>query len=140
MRRLDRHIPLSALWLFVLLNIIFRDTRQFVLASRIEMQLTDQYNWYQDHRRADAFGRFPGPSADCDGALFAPGNSQDRSPCHLSCSDHRDGYAPFPSPATDMDDTFHPAIEIAALMAVLWAVWMWPEHEHTAPQSDAISF
>lgn len=44
MRRLDRHIPLSALWLFVLLNIIFHDTRQFVLASRIEMQLTDYYN------------------------------------------------------------------------------------------------
>lgn len=35
MRRIDRHTLLSALWLFILLNIIFRDIHQMVLASRI---------------------------------------------------------------------------------------------------------
>ena len=44
MRRLDPHILLSALWLFILLNIIFRDIHQFVLASHIEMLLTGHYN------------------------------------------------------------------------------------------------
>ncbi len=44
MRRLDLHILLSALWLFMLLNIIFRDIHQFVLASHIEMLLTGHYN------------------------------------------------------------------------------------------------
>ena len=44
MRRLDPHILLSALWLFILLNIIFRDIHQFVLASHIEMLLTGHYS------------------------------------------------------------------------------------------------
>ena len=44
MRRLDPHTLLSALWLFILLNIIFRDIHQFVLASHLEMLLTGYYN------------------------------------------------------------------------------------------------
>lgn len=44
MRRLDSHALLSALWLFILLNLISRDIHQFVLASHLEMLLTGQYN------------------------------------------------------------------------------------------------
>lgn len=44
MRRLNPHILLSALWLFILLNVIFRDIHQLVLASNIEMLLTGHYN------------------------------------------------------------------------------------------------
>jgi hypothetical protein len=44
MRKLDPHTLLSALWLFILLNIIFRDIHQFVLASHLEMLLTGYYN------------------------------------------------------------------------------------------------
>ena len=44
MRKLDPHTLLSALWLFILLNIIFRDIHQFVLKSHVEMLLTGYYN------------------------------------------------------------------------------------------------
>jgi len=35
---------LSVLWLFILLNIIFRDIHQLVLASHLQMLLTGHYN------------------------------------------------------------------------------------------------
>lgn len=41
---IDTRTKLSALWLFILLNIIFRDIHQFVLASHLEMLLTGYYN------------------------------------------------------------------------------------------------
>ena len=44
MRKLDPHSLLSVLWLFILLNIIFRDIHQFVLASHLQMLLTGHYN------------------------------------------------------------------------------------------------
>ena len=44
MRKLDPHTLLSALWLFILLNIIFRDIHQFALKSHLEMLLTGYYD------------------------------------------------------------------------------------------------
>ncbi len=44
MRKLDPHTLLSALWLFVLLNMIFRDIHQIALKSELEMFLTGYYN------------------------------------------------------------------------------------------------
>lgn len=44
MRKPDPHTLLSALWLFILLNIIFADIHQFVLKSHLEMRLTGYYS------------------------------------------------------------------------------------------------
>ncbi|MEO1449369.1 MAG: DUF6326 family protein, partial [Bacteroidota bacterium] len=44
MEPLKPQIKLSALWLFILLNIIFRDIHQMSLKSHIEMMLTGYYN------------------------------------------------------------------------------------------------
>lgn len=37
-------LKLSALWLFILLNVIFRDIHQFTMKSHLEMLLTGYYN------------------------------------------------------------------------------------------------
>ena len=44
MDTVDTRIKLSTLWLFILLNIIFRDIHQFALKSPLEMLLTGTYN------------------------------------------------------------------------------------------------
>ena len=44
METIDTKAKLSALWLFVLLNIIFHDIHQYALKSHLEMLLTGTYN------------------------------------------------------------------------------------------------
>lgn len=44
MRKLDAHTLLSAVWLFILMIMIFPDIHPFVLKSHLEMLLTGYYN------------------------------------------------------------------------------------------------
>ena len=44
MDALHPKLKLSALWLFILLNVIFRDIHQFTMKSHLEMLLTGYYN------------------------------------------------------------------------------------------------
>lgn len=44
MDTINTKIKLSALWLFILLNIIFRDIHQMTMKSHLEMLLTGYYN------------------------------------------------------------------------------------------------
>ena len=44
MQTLNTNFKLSAYWLFILLNIIFRDIHQFTMKSHLEMLLTGTYN------------------------------------------------------------------------------------------------
>ena len=138
MRRLDPHILLSALWLFILLNIIFRDIHQFVLASHIEMLLTGHYNGIESTEGGRLRGGFlvQVPIAMVLFSLLL--TLRIGRPVTFLAAIVTTGTL-LSSPPTDMDDTFHLVIEIVALISILWTAWMWPEHEHTAPQSDASS-
>lgn len=44
MDTINPKLKLSALWLFILLNVIFRDIHQFTMKSHLEMLLTGVYN------------------------------------------------------------------------------------------------
>ena len=44
MERILINLKLSAFWLFILLNIIFRDIHQFTMKSHLEMLLAGTYN------------------------------------------------------------------------------------------------
>ncbi|MBD3662569.1 DUF6326 family protein [Sulfitobacter aestuariivivens] len=138
MRQLDPHILLSALWLFILLNIIFRDIHQFVLASHIEMLMTGYYNGIEITEGLMLLGGFlvQVPIAMVLFSLLL--KRRICRPVTVLAAIVTTGTLLSSSP-TDMDDTFHLIIEIAALMAILWTAWRWPEHKHTAPQSDASS-
>ncbi|GFE63124.1 DUF6326 family protein [Litoreibacter roseus] len=138
MRRLDPHILLSALWLFILLNIIFRDIHQFVLASHIEMLLTGYYNGIKITEGLMLLGGFlvQVPIAMVLFSLLLA--RRIGRPVTFLAAIVTAGTLLSSSP-TDMDDTFHLVIEIVALVAIFWTAWMWPVHEHSAPQSDACS-
>ena len=131
MRRLDPHILLSALWLLILLNIIFRDIHQFVLASHIEMLLTGHYNGIEITEELMLLGgvlvqvpiamvlfsllltRRIGRPVTILAAIITTGTLLSSTP-------------------TDLDDTFHLVIELAALVAILWTAWMWTDQERAA--------
>lgn len=126
MRKLDPHTLLSALWLFLLLNIIFRDIHQFALASHLEMLLAGHYNGMEITDELMLLGgvvvqvpiamvlfsllliRRIGRPVTILAAIITTGTLLSSAP-------------------TDLDDTFHLVIELAALTAILWTAWMWTD-------------
>ena len=105
MRKLDPHTLLSVLWLFILLNIIFRDMHQFVLVQvPIAMVIFSLL-----------LTRRIGRPVTILAAIITTGTLLSFAP-------------------TDLDDTFHLVIEFAALAAILWTAWTWTDQEGAAAQ------
>jgi hypothetical protein len=117
MRKLDPHTLLPALWLFILLNIIFRDIHQMVLTGSyngtpiteelmllggffalvpISMVLLSQVLERRWLRPVTAFG-----------VVFTVGPA-------------------LMAPPTDMDDVLHFSVAFCALAAISWIAWAWP--------------
>lgn len=136
MRRLHPHTLLSALWLFILLNIIFRDIHQFVLASHLQMLLTGYYNGMEITEELMLLGGFlvQVPIAMVLFSLLL--TRRIGRPVTILAATITTGTLLSSAP-TDMDDTFHLVIELAALVAIFWTAWTWPEHERAAKQADA---
>jgi len=125
MRKLDPHTLLSALWLFILLNIIFRDIHQFVLKSHLEMLLTGYYN-----------GTLITDELMLMGGFFA---LVPISMVLLSLLLERRWLRPVSAfgvvftlgpalmaPPTDMDDVLHYSVAFCAMAAIVWITWAWP--------------
>lgn len=126
MRKLDPHTLLSALWLFILLNIIFRDIHQFVLKSHLEMLLTGHYNGILITDELMLMGGFFAlvpismvlfslvlercwlRPVRAFGVLFTAGPA-------------------LMAPPTDMDDVLHFSVSFGALAAISWIAWRWPD-------------
>ncbi len=135
MRQLDPHILLSTLWLFILLNIIFRDIHQFVLASHLEMLLTGYYNGIEITEELMLLGGVlvQVPIAMVLFSLLLP--RRIGRPVTLLAAIITMGTLLSSAP-TDLDDTFHLVIELAALAAILWTAWTWTNLERAAAQAD----
>ncbi|WP_147125447.1 DUF6326 family protein [Shimia ponticola] len=134
MRKLDPHTLLSTLWLFILLNIIFRDIHQFVLKSHLEMLLTGYYNGTLITDQLMLMGGFL--------ALV---------PISMVLMSHileRDWLRPVTAigvlftagpaliaPPTDMDDVLHFLVAFCALTVISWITWKWPSPSARTVQS-----
>jgi hypothetical protein len=136
MRKPDPHTLLSALWLFILLNIIFRDIHQFVLASHLEMILTGYYNGIEITEGLMLLGGLvvQVPIAMVLFSLLL--TRRFGRPVTILAAIITTGTLLSSAPS-DMDDTFHLVIELAALVAILWIAWTWPEHQHAAQKANA---
>jgi hypothetical protein len=135
MRKLDSNTLLSALWLFILLNIIFRDIHQFVLASHLEMLLTGYYDGIEITEGLMLLGGFlvQIPIAMVLFSLLL--TRRIGRPLTIVAAIITTGTLLSSAP-TDMDDTFHLVLELAAVVAILWTAWTWPEHNLAAPEAD----
>jgi len=128
MRKIDTNTKLSALWLFILLNIIFRDLHQFANRPFLEMLLTGSYNGIEVTETLMLLGGFLAevPVAMVLFSLLLTrriGRPVTFIAAFITT-------ATFLSSApSDMDDVFHLVIELAAMVVILWTAWTWPKRE-----------
>ena len=132
MRDVDEGTQLFALWLFILMNIVFRDLHEFAKKDFLEMLLTGTYNGIQITEELLLLGgvlslvpismlvvslllerRFAKPLTF--GAAFI------QTVTMLS------------SPPGDLDDILHLSVELLAMAAILRIAWRW----RAAPLNDA---
>ncbi|MGZ2260084.1 DUF6326 family protein [Roseobacter sp. A03A-229] len=124
MRSVDTHIKLSALWLFILLNIIFRDLHQFVMPGFLETIMTGQFN-----------GMEITPELMLIGGVVV---SVPISMVPLSLMLERRFARPLtfvaalvttitmiPPAPIDLDDTYHLALQLIAMSAIVVMAWRW---------------
>ena len=131
MRPIDTRTKLSALWLFILLNIIFRDIHQFVLASHLEMLLTGYYNGIEITEELMLLGGLlvQVPIAMALFSLLL--TRRVGRPVTILAAVITSGTLLSTAP-TDLDDTFHLSVELAAIAAILWTAWTWTEQDRAA--------
>ena len=115
---------LSALWIVFLLNIIFRDIHEFVEPGFIEEVMTGTLNGVpiQEHMLLVGGVMLQGPIAMILFSRLLPYRANRWANLILPAV-----YLPIliVSGTTDLDDTFHLLVEIAALLFIMWSAWHW---------------
>lgn len=125
MEKTDPKTKLSALWLFVLLNIIFRDIHQIVLKSELEMFLTGTYNGVVITEEMMLLGAVI-IQVPIGMALFSHVLARHISRPLTFVAVLITSAGLLSNGPSDMDDMFHLTVELAALVAILWTAWTWP--------------
>jgi len=131
MVQLNTRIKLFALWLFVLLNIIFRDIHQLTLKSHLEMLLTGYFNGMEVTDTIMLAGAF---IVNIPIGMLLVSLLVNRKTTRvlgmvaaivLTLSF-------FTAPPTDMDDVFHLGVELIALAAIVFTSIKWKEVHNQA--------
>lgn len=128
MDKIDTKTKLSALWLFILLNIIFRDLHQLAMRPFVEMRLIGYDNGVEDTEELMLLGGFllEVPIAMVLFSLLL--NRRIARPVIFVAAFITT--ATFLSSApSDVDDEFHLVIELTAMVAILWTAWTRPDRD-----------
>ncbi|OJJ22465.1 hypothetical protein BKI52_07225 [marine bacterium AO1-C] len=124
MDTINPKIKLSALWLFILLNIIFRDIHQFTMKSHLEMLLTGYYNGTKVTETIMLIG---GIVLEIPIAMVLFSLLLKRKlnrPINIAAVVISFGLFMMELPS-DMDDTFFKIIEMIGLGAIVVTAWKW---------------
>lgn len=115
---------LSALWIVFLLNIVFRDIHEFVEPGFIEEVMTGTLNGLpiQEHMLLVGGVMIQGPISMILFSRLLPYRANRWANIILPAV-----YLPIliVSGTTDLDDTFHLMVELAALLFIMWSAWRW---------------
>lgn len=132
MRKIETNTLLSSLWLFVLLNIVFRDIHQLVLKSELEMLLTGTYNGVEITERLMLLGGIM-VQVPIGMVLFSLLLTRriGRPITFVAVLVTASGL--LSAAPTDMDDMLHLVIELAAMAAIAWTAWTWPKRDMAHP-------
>ncbi len=115
---------LSTLWTFYLFNVIFRDIHEFIEPGFIEQAMTGTFNGMQITEHLLLFGGFVAevPIAMVLLSRLLPYSANRWTNIIAAIVtllfEINNG-------TTDLDDTFHMVIEIAALSFIIWSAWRW---------------
>ena len=128
MEKIDTNTKLSALWLFILLNIIFRDLHQFANKPFLEMLLTGTYNGIEVTEELMLLGGFLA-EVPIAMVLFSLLLTRRIGRPVTFVAAFITAATLVSSAPSDMDDVFHLVIELAAMVAIVWTAWTWPKRE-----------
>lgn len=132
MREIDPHSKLSALWLFILLNIIFRDLHQFVMPGFLQTIMTGRFNGMEITEELMLLGGIV-VSVPISMVLFSILLARRiLRPLTLVAAVVTTVTMVPPAPM-DLDDLYHLGLQMMAMFAILWTAWHWPMDKGTAP-------
>ncbi|MEO1122582.1 MAG: DUF6326 family protein [Cyanobacteria bacterium J06639_16] len=121
---LETKAKLSMLWVFYLFNTIFRDIHEFIEPGFIEKAMTGTFNGTQITEQLLLFGGFVAEvpiSMVLLSRLLPYGANRWANIIAAAITlafEINNG-------TTDLDDTFHMVIEMAALCFIIWSAWRW---------------
>ena len=126
MEKINRQTLLSTLWLFILLNIIFRDIHQMTMKSHLEMLLTGFYNGTEVTDTLMLIGGFLVEIPIAMVLFSRILRRRFNRPLNIIAGVLTSAVILF-TPPSDMDDTFFLIIELAAIGVIVWKAWTWKE-------------
>ncbi|MEM9217261.1 MAG: DUF6326 family protein [Cyanobacteria bacterium P01_F01_bin.150] len=132
---IETKATLSTLWMFYLFNTIFRDIHEFIEPGFIEQVMTGTFNGTQITEQLLLFGGFvvEVPIAMVLFSRLLPYGANRwvniTAAVITLAFELNNG-------TTDLDDTFHMVIEMAALSFIIWSAWRW---RNPFPKQYAIS-
>ncbi|MBE9138477.1 hypothetical protein IQ254_14975 [Nodosilinea sp. LEGE 07088] len=121
---MEMKAKLSTLWMFYLFNTIFRDIHEFIEPGFIEQVMTGTFNGTQITEQLLLFGGFVAEvpiSMVLLSRLLPYGTNRWANIIAAVITlafEINNG-------TTDLDDTFHMVIEMAALSFIIWSAWRW---------------
>lgn len=124
-------LKLSALWLFTLLNVIFRDIHQFTMKSHLEMLLTGYYNGIEV---TDMLMLIGGMVLEIPIAMVLFSlllNRKYNRPLNIAAVVISAGLF-LVEPPSDLDDWFFRIVEFIAFLAILLTAWKWNASEEAS--------
>ena len=110
---------LSTLWMFYLFNTIFRDIHEF-----IEQAMTGTLNGIQITENLLLFGGFVA-EVPISMVLLSQLLPYGTNRCANIIAAVITLAFEINNGTTDLDDTFHMVIEVAALLFIIWSAWRW---------------
>ncbi|MEL6413952.1 MAG: DUF6326 family protein [Pseudomonadota bacterium] len=124
MRPVDTHIKLSALWLFILLNIIFRDLHQLVMPGFLETIMTGQFNGMEITPELMLIGGIVVSVPISMVPLSLLLERRFARPLTLGAALITTATMIPPAPI-DLDDAYHLGLQLIAMAAIVAIAWRW---------------
>ncbi|MEM9976127.1 MAG: DUF6326 family protein [Cyanobacteria bacterium P01_D01_bin.2] len=124
MQMLAMKAKLSILWMFYLFNTIFRDIHEFIEPGFIEQVMTGTFNGIQITENLLLFGGVVAsvPISMVLLSRLLPHSANRRANIVAAlitlAFEINNG-------TTDLDDTLHMILKIAALLFIIWSAWRW---------------
>ena len=121
---LEMQVKLSTLWIFFILYVFFRDLHEFVEPGFLEQAMTGTFNGIEITEQLLLFGGFV---AEVSIAMvlfsrllpYGANRWANIIAAAITLSfEINNG-------TTDLDDTFHMVMEMAALSFIVWSAWRW---------------
>ena len=121
---IEMKAKLSTLWMFYLFNVIFRDIHEFIEPGFIEQVMTGTFNGIQITEPLLLFGGFV-VEVPISMVLFSRLLPYGANRWTNIIAAVITLAFEINNGTTDLDDTFHMVIEIAALSFIIWSAWRW---------------